>query len=398
VDRVRQVTEAGGSLGDAALALEEDITSTEGESIPLEPGRRDVVRIMNLHKAKGLEARVVFLADPLGGVEPRADVRIVRDGGRAQGFLQATRTLGEFGRRPLAEPAGWAEHEREELAYVEAEEKRLLYVATTRAKDLLVISRSPAQGGRSPGAWTALDPYLSGAEELTIPADVSPPAGAAVHVAPEMREAARVMREDAHRVAVRPSWQVESVTGTAHRGASSGQPAVMGRTREPDTGMAWGRLVHALLEHAARAPRSDRSHLERLARWFALGQPELRPVIPDALDAVERVMASDLWRRAMAAEARLAEVPFAVGAPGDGGPRRILHGVIDLAFKSPAGWELVDYKTDQADTGTLARLYGDQVRLYATHWAALTGARVAYAGLYSVRDGVCTPNLAGDQP
>ena len=32
--------------------------------MPLEPGRTDVVRLMNLHKAKGLEAPVVFLADP----------------------------------------------------------------------------------------------------------------------------------------------------------------------------------------------------------------------------------------------------------------------------------------------------------------------------------------------
>ena len=64
VDRVRRVTEAGGTLADAAEALEEDLESTEVESVPLEPGRRDVVRLMNLHKAKGLEAAVVFLADP----------------------------------------------------------------------------------------------------------------------------------------------------------------------------------------------------------------------------------------------------------------------------------------------------------------------------------------------
>ena len=60
----------GGSLADAADALEADREATsEVESLPLEPGRTDVVRLMNLHKAKGLEANVVFLADPLGGVE-----------------------------------------------------------------------------------------------------------------------------------------------------------------------------------------------------------------------------------------------------------------------------------------------------------------------------------------
>ena len=57
VDRVRQVVEEGSSLADAADALEADTDeSNEVESLPLESGRTDVVRVMNLHKAKGLEA------------------------------------------------------------------------------------------------------------------------------------------------------------------------------------------------------------------------------------------------------------------------------------------------------------------------------------------------------
>ena len=81
VDRVRQVVEGGGSLADAADALEADSEATnEVESLPLEPGRTDVVRLMNLHKAKGLEADVVFLADPAGGLTPRVDVHIERTG------------------------------------------------------------------------------------------------------------------------------------------------------------------------------------------------------------------------------------------------------------------------------------------------------------------------------
>ena len=92
VDRVRQVVETGGSLADAADALEADREATsEVESLPLEPGRADVVRLMNLHKAKGLEANVVFLADPAGGVKPRVDVHIERDGLQARGWLKIVR-------------------------------------------------------------------------------------------------------------------------------------------------------------------------------------------------------------------------------------------------------------------------------------------------------------------
>src|SRR6202158_5683190 len=49
VDRIRQVTEEGGTLADAAEALIEDLSSAEVESVPLEPGRTNVVRVMNLH-------------------------------------------------------------------------------------------------------------------------------------------------------------------------------------------------------------------------------------------------------------------------------------------------------------------------------------------------------------
>jgi ATP-dependent exoDNAse (exonuclease V) beta subunit len=116
-------------------------------------------------------------------------------------------------------------------------------------------------------------------------------------------------------------------------------------------------------------------------------------VIPEALDTVERVMASDLWQRAMSAEERLVEVPFAVKVPGNGAPPTILHGVIDLAFWTADGWELVDYKTDQVGVDALVELYGDQVRQYAKHWAELTGAPVKYAGLYSVHAGQQSRNL-----
>jgi ATP-dependent exoDNAse (exonuclease V) beta subunit len=104
------------------------------------------------------------------------------------------------------------------------------------------------------------------------------------------------------------------------------------------------------------------------------------------------------WERALAAEERHTEVLFALRFADDGesgaeqGPI-ILHGIIDLAFRTADGWELVDYKTDQVDAESLVELYGDQVRQYAKHWAALAGAPVKYAGLYSVRGGQCTRNL-----
>ena len=105
--RVRWVTEEGGTLADAAASLEADVESNDIESLPLEPGRTDVVRLMNLHKAKGLQAEVVFLADPCGAFLPKADRRIVRDGESALGVLRIERKKpGSFRGQLLGLPWG----------------------------------------------------------------------------------------------------------------------------------------------------------------------------------------------------------------------------------------------------------------------------------------------------
>ena len=384
VDRARQVTEVGGTLADAARALEEDRGSAELESVPLEPGRHDVVRVMNLHKAKGLEARVVFLADPLGGVTPRANVHIVRDGEQATGSFRVTRRAG-WKTIAIAEPEDWPAHEAAELAYVAAEEDRLLYVAATRAKDLLVVGRAAASGGSATRPWERFAPHLGEASQLRVPARAAAPAVAVGDLGAEARAAAQAARDAQRARVTTPSWTAESVTATAHRAGPANRPPEGRQTREPDTGLAWGALVHALLEHALRGPR-DRAHLERLAGWLALGNPELQGVIPEALETVERVIVAEFWRRALASEERQAEVPFAVRLAADDGSVHVLHGVVDLAYRTTTGWELVDYKTDQLVAGLdrLVAQYAPQIQLYAAHWSRLVNQPVT-PSLYFVR-------------
>ncbi len=50
----------------------------EIEEISLTPARADAVRLMNLHKAKGLEAPIVFLANPGPLTEHAVDKHVVR--------------------------------------------------------------------------------------------------------------------------------------------------------------------------------------------------------------------------------------------------------------------------------------------------------------------------------
>src|SRR6185295_18032097 len=102
-------------------------TSQASEAPILEEGS-DGVRIMTVHKAKGLEFPVVILADPTCKLSPAEASRwIAKDEGLCALKL-----------------AGWAPidlviHGEEERAREQAEAQRLAYVAATRARDLLVV-------------------------------------------------------------------------------------------------------------------------------------------------------------------------------------------------------------------------------------------------------------------
>jgi ATP-dependent exoDNAse (exonuclease V) beta subunit len=99
-------------------------------------------------------------------------------------------------------------------------------------------------------------------------------------------------------------------------------------------------------------------------------------------------MTAEFWRDALAAEERAVEVPFAVREEEAGAVPRLLHGVIDLAFKTADGWTLIDYKTDQLGPGVeaLAARYAPQIRAYADHWGAQLGTSTR-AGLHFIRNG-----------
>jgi ATP-dependent helicase/nuclease subunit A len=137
------------------------------------------VRIMNIHKAKGLEARVVILADCAGDYRhQRTDVNlhVHRTDEGTTGALLITRPYGPYSHEILAHPDNWPQCESEESKFLEAERKRRVYVAATRARDLLVVcfrsgtSASVAQSN----PWRDLVSHLGGASRVTVNHEETP--------------------------------------------------------------------------------------------------------------------------------------------------------------------------------------------------------------------------------
>ena len=356
---------------------------------------------MNLHKAKGLEANVVCLADPLGDVKRRVDVHIERSGLAARGWLKLVRkSETSFAETLLGQHADWDTHEAAELPYLDAEEDRLLYVAATRARELLVVSRwaqKPAEG-----AWGVLAQFLQGAPELPLPAAVTVPPVAALESNAATQAAAEQARQTAHTRATQPSWAATSVTAEDHHiarltrtvDASPDDPSKVVVANTPshraDAGQAWGTLVHGLLEHAMRHKTATRDDLRRLAVWLTVEEPQLRVVIDEALDTVQAVATGAFWADAKAAAECHEEAPFAVRHDVNGLPT-VLTGVIDLVHRTPEGWQVVDYKTDRDGAESLPAKYAEQIAQYEAAWRTFVPEQVTSV-LVSTRTGQDTSN------
>lgn len=404
LDSVRaEALRGNASLAGAVEALEAALKWEDAEA-PFDPGQGDAVRVMNLHKAKGLEGTVVVLANPGQSVShtrhPDSHTRR-GSGDGAEAFAAITTPAGPYHSLTLAQPLEWSELAREEVRFLEAEEQRILYVACTRAKQELVVARKK---GKS--CWGIFDDWLNrNAETLKLTADQPQSRERMARRAEDLLEETAAAEAEMT-AGARPSHEFASITGLAKGEVADAGPddgADAGRSHDSATppaperttlrGYEWGSAVHGTL--AAAAQGLEREALEFMAR--ALLVEHERPLdergapaeLEGLMSLVARVRESDLWRRAERADMRQQEVPFAVQQPEappsarrpaeNGGIPRLVEGVIDLAFREPDGWVIVDYKTDVGDDPDFPRrrrAYRRQVDLYAECWEEVTGEPV----------------------
>ena len=363
------------------------------DGVSARPEDRSVVRVMNLHKVKGLEAPVVFLACPYGENDFSPDKHIDRSGEKIVGYMKIAESNG-YQSRPVAQPAGWEQLQARETEFDRAEKLRLRYVAATRAGQALIVSRFDGTNTKNP--WQYFEPYLADHKCLPDPGEQAAPAREQISIT--KTQVKKSAAEISGRLAAssQATYDLQAAKTFAlskpsdkKRSRSDDTPPEAAPVSEGEHGVEWGSVIHRLLEVAMEDPKADLRHLAEAL----LAEHEINASHAEsAIETVESVIKSDIWQRALKSDQRYSEIPFQVllDTKDNIALPTVVRGSIDLVFKEKDGWVIIDYKTDTLTGRTaqdIADKYAPQVKMYADAWMTCTGEKVQETGVLIVRTG-----------
>ena len=432
----RYEAEGGLSFRGFVDTLHDASSRAESPEAPILEEGSEGVRLMTVHKAKGLEFPVVLLADIACKLS----------------LEEASRYLDPEKRLCAVKLGGWSpldlqEHNRVEAKRDEAEGVRLAYVAATRARDILILPAvgdgpydkgwirplnralyPPRDQWQSPTSARGV-PLFKGKQTIMPdaradgqPVDDTVRPGTYQLADPETGEpfsvtwwdplllgqraddARGIRREEliskdanltdvaADRAAY-DQWRERRSTVQAKGSAASMRVLTATELAEESTGRGgeitiedagfgvirpsgkrFGTLVHAVLATLPMQASSDDVHeLAALhARLFAAPDDERDA----AAGIAKKLLTHPRFESARAAEAAgrrvWREAPVSLRIDGKDGEKRLVDGQVDLAYETDAGWVVVDFKTD-IEIASAADAYKQQVALYVEAVHRATG-------------------------
>lgn len=365
------------------------------ETIKREPDSAgDAVRVMTVHGAKGLQARLVVIPDTTAAPRPDDKLLWTRDPitgaslpfwvPRSELASNPTRRLGVAARRASIE-----------------EQNRLLYVALTRASDRLLVCGWQPGRAMPEGAWYELCRRgFEAAGAVSVPSGlgwegerlvIEDASAQAPATAPGRAVAAREKLPEW--LGRAPHWRatpppvepplpsplapsrpddvafgpLPAARSPLHRAAGAGQ----GR----DLALARGRVVHALLQHLPALPPGERAAAAH--RFAARPSHGLPPAQAAALAKQALSVLDDPQLAGLFGPGSRAEQPLAGLADGV-----VVSGQVDRLLVGPSYVLLCDFKTGRASPDG-----PDQVPvLYLRQMAAY---RALLRGLYPSREIRC---------
>jgi DNA helicase II / ATP-dependent DNA helicase PcrA len=430
--------------GEAVLsAFLAHLSAAEDEENGLDPGvvgGADTVKLMTVHAAKGLEWPVVAVPGLARSVTGGAAVFPAKPASStswtANARLLPFPLRGD--RSELPELAGLDKREIEAHLAAGAvrdalEERRLAYVAVTRAERLLLCSgyhwgEGSTVVGPSVLLTEARQACLAGAGEVDVWVEQAPeqnpvvgagrsaawpapepPAGPGVRsAAARVREllatgvpdAPLGLGEEAAATVARWDDDLRRLAEEARRRTARRTSALLPQVLPVTDLVALRRDPHALAASVRRPVPQRPSPVSRRGTAFhawlegaVFGQPQLLDpddlpgaaddgaVVDDDLTALQQAFLATAWATRLPAEI---EVPFEMDVEGV-----LVRGRMDAVFADDGGWDVVDWKTGHRPAGVEAEAAAVQLAVYRLAWHHLSGVPVeaVRAGFVYVRTG-----------
>jgi len=324
-----------------------DVSFREGEA-PADASSSGAVQLMTVHKAKGLEFPLTVIAD--ASYEHRGNA----------GKIQLNDTLLLDLRDEDLHPTAWQLAVQREADLDDAEDRRLLYVAATRAKEKLIISghvKQKKDGSLSLGGWLSHFSFL----EMSTPEHPLLENGIYTAIHPSSQTDASDSSQPDSVLTDYPLPPGEGLEVRSNlleplipdmpladdktRARESDPPQrvwrIVSKTKRPHA-PAWlvGRLVH----EALRRWHFPDDNFESFLRPFALEsglteEAEIHAAIRESRRMLERLCAHPIFHELDSArEARHHEVPYFLAKE---------CGIIDLLYRIESVWYIMDFKTDE---------------------------------------------------
>lgn len=394
IDYLNELSETGKNISDVAKT-----------------GDDNAVSFITIHKSKGLEYKICFLACTdrgFMGMDSSDRIKFIR--GEGISFCLRDRVaLTTY--EPMCNVLA-VDNERDAIV---AEELRKLYVALTRAKERLYITGCAPSGWKekiftpaSAKCWLDMAIYVSnlGETKFCDRVDISEVDGGSGYIPPESAKVFEPTEDMLGYISFEYPYK-SSVSSAAKISVSELREGLLeddeyNRTRltVPASRVSLkpafaqtvkygagdiGTANHLFMQFAdfASAEKDVRAETERLIEKRMLSTDQAKML---DISALEKFFESELYARIKSSPRVYREKRFSVrDVISENGEPILVQGVIDCFFENPDGtYTVVDYKTDRVKTlEELVSRHRVQLSCYKSAVERMTGCSVSESLLYS---------------
>ena len=333
----------------------------------------NTVHLANVHKVKGLERPVVILASPSRKKsEPELRMEVQKEGSNCY-VINIRNKYGKYIQTEQFPSKKAAEEES-----LAAEQIRLLYVAATRARNALIISRAINKKGLSAtNPYNPLLNYVSDNIEELLKDDRKT----------EVKERKKRSAEEIYRNNTTLNFAANKTESyalvapskiariTDRENAEKDEEVTVSYKYKKDPALV-GTMVHQLMEYLVRSKDAlnSKTAIDAILREYGVFEdPFYRNVLVTVLSTIrnggypqKNNAPQDILKELLSADEVFCELPFTWAEDNT-----VYNGIMDVVYRKGKQWFIVDYKTN-SDPDDLDEIYAGQLEAYKKAFLAFS--------------------------